>query len=49
MRKFSDGNPLVLLAYFSAAAGIAMFTMHPVLLGLADALPYTAFTRKNLD
>ena len=34
MRKFSDGNPLVLLAYFSAAAGIAMFTMHPVLLGL---------------
>ena len=22
---------------------------HPVLLGLADALPYTAFTRKNLD
>ncbi|MFR7892806.1 MAG: sensor histidine kinase [Dysosmobacter sp.] len=22
---------------------------HPVLLGLADAVPYTAFTRKNLD
>lgn len=32
MRRFSDRNPIVLLVYFLATAGIAMFTMHPALL-----------------
>lgn len=35
MRRFSDRNPIVLLVYFLATAGIAMFTMHPVLLSLS--------------
>lgn len=35
MRRFSDRNPIVLLVYFLATAGIDMFTMHPVLLSFS--------------
>lgn len=35
MKRFSERNPIVLLVYFISTAGIAMFTMHPVLLSLS--------------
>lgn len=35
MRVFADSNPIVILLYFLGTAGIAMFTMHPVLLCLS--------------
>lgn len=35
MSRFSERNPLVLLVFFLATAGIAMFTMHPALLLLS--------------
>lgn len=44
MRAFSGYNPAVTAVYFLAAAGIAMFTLHPVLLASAmlGALSYRA-------
>lgn len=35
MRAFADSNPIVILLYFLCTAGIAMFTMHPILLCLS--------------
>lgn len=35
MRVFADSNPIVILLFFLGTAGIAMFTMHPVLLFLS--------------
>ena len=35
MRRFADHNPVAVAVYFLAAAGIAMFTMEPVLLTLS--------------
>lgn len=43
MRRFSDRNPIVLFVFFFTSAGIAMFTMHPILLSFSfvGALLYT--------
>ncbi len=35
MRAFGDYNPVVLTIYFLCVAGIAMFSMHPVILALS--------------
>lgn len=35
MRSFSDSNPIVLLIYFIATAGTAMFLMNPVILAIS--------------
>lgn len=35
MRRFADHNPVAVAVYFLAAAGVCMFTMEPVLLGIS--------------
>lgn len=35
MRRFADHNPVAVAVYFLAAAGIAMFTLEPVMLALS--------------
>lgn len=37
MRTFADSHPFAAAAYFAAAAGVAMFSMDPVVLGLSLA------------
>ncbi len=47
MKTFSDYHPMVLCIYFFCTAGICMFTMHPVIIGLSVLGALVLFLIRN--